>query len=902
MTFRRPAAHLRRAPSWRKSGDESSWESWISEGEVLPQVSHPPRAPRPQSAIEGGNLDGWLEHLQRMQSGFLIAPVHNPVPAFNDRTTSMPVLGKETTGRAWIPSFSKGSSSCGSQSLCESSLGSQESLQTGFFSRPERRGSWERAHIMQAPKKEQAHLSSIAPVKIGWLPIQRRVVVTDSRNQNQLWDPSASQVKLKQPITPTFQKNRGAAIHPNDGELERSHSSGPDTRGVKTWQTPDQGSQIFKQVPEKQSSPANEGDRPVGWTALRRGWNTNRGSAFPGGSHSTETSLDPSGKSRLMKTSSIEHLKHTPLHQITVADFCKPPTLLQATSSTDTYKSYTPLHRTSSVQPLKATAPLCRTNSSSSVTTIVPQSKASFSSITISSRKVCRSSSLPGSDTCENSRLSRESSSPSRSDKSMDPNSRQVTVQRKATIVKVTEQRMVSGPVTNTNNAKTPPDSQALDTVVRRRKATIIKVTEHRESYTPAKAVASNPEYRHSYTEGSYKGNSILNQGKHSELNAAPSHSHQDSTKGPNSKVSPNPSTLEQEEHNGALHRSTLSLFVSNPLALASPAPSEVSPRAVGHRSDRPQRPQSCYGNVFGHSAPSNNDVTQPVARKWSFGLPLETEINPTKSDSGGFVSPRTAAAKEPGQLEADTFKPNGSEKDERLPPENASRRASPCLTLIKAPDPDSNQSPEEVLALNAAAIIANIKLQRQLSKKKTPNGNSEKDSTASPQGNTVTDKGTCMKPHLDQSPVQDHEQPHAGSAPTSPEPEKSPETISLQEALQRSRPGFISRSQDRIQKLERRAQERKEQAVSRGPQSDAAPRQRRVRISRTISHNDNLLKPRDKAIAGKEMQLRSKRTPAEVKKKKEEEKKREVLLTNKQRVELFKKKLLDQILHRNTR
>lgn len=50
---------------------------------------------------------------------------------------------------------------------------------------------------------------------------------------------------------------------------------------------------------------------------------------------------------------------------------------------------------------------------------------------------------------------------------------------------------------------------------------------------------------------------------------------------------------------------------------------------------------------------------------------------------------------------------------------------------------PHSNQSAEEVLALNAAAIIANIKLQRQLSKKKTSNGNSEKDTTASPQGNT---------------------------------------------------------------------------------------------------------------------------------------------------------------------
>lgn len=198
MTLRRPAAHLRRAPSWRRSGDESSWESLIPEGEALPRVSRPQRAPRPQSTIEGRQLDGWLEHLQRIESELLRAPVHDPVPAFSDRTTSMPALHKEQTGRAWrqpgIPSFSRGSSSCGSPSLCESSLGSQESLQSGYFSPPERRGSWERAQMKQAPRKEQAQLSSLAPVKIGWLPIQRRVMMV-ADNQNQALDHSAGQVK-----------------------------------------------------------------------------------------------------------------------------------------------------------------------------------------------------------------------------------------------------------------------------------------------------------------------------------------------------------------------------------------------------------------------------------------------------------------------------------------------------------------------------------------------------------------------------------------------------------------------------------------------------------------------------------------------------------------------------------
>ncbi|XP_070845976.1 (E2-independent) E3 ubiquitin-conjugating enzyme FATS isoform X2 [Chaetodon trifascialis] len=901
MTLRRPAAHLRRAPAWRRSGDESYWDSLIAEGEVLPQVSRPPRAPRPQSAIEGGQLDNWLEHLQRMQSDFLRAPAHDA--AFNDQTTSMSALHKAPAGRTGrqpgIPSFSRGSSSCGSPGLCESSLGSQESLQTGFFSPPERRGSWERAHITQAPRTEQTQLSYLAPVKIGWLPIQRRVMVADACNQSQVLDHAAGQVKLKQPITPTFQKNPATASRHQDEEVERSRTS-LSALAVKTWQTPGQDSPITKQVPEKQSFPANEGDRPVGWPALRRGWNTSRVSAFPGGSQSNElstgTSSDPNRNSPLMKTTSIAPLKHT-AHPPTSADPCKPHTQLQGTNNTGTCRSYTPLHRTSSVQPIRATAPLSTANSQpshiqtgSAVTTIIPQNKAGFSSITISSRKVSRSASLPGSNARSYSSQSNESTSPPPAHQSMDPNSSQVTVQRKATIVKVTEQRMMSSPVQNTKMAGTPPDNRALDTVVHRRKATIIKVTEHRESYSPAKAGSGtrHPECRHSYTEGVYKENSMWSQGTHPQHNAAPSYHRLDSTQRPNSAAAPNKSTSDAERNGGTLHRSTLSLFVSTPPAIAAPAPSEAPLRAVGRRSDRPSRPQSCYGNVFGHTEPSKENVTLPVARKWSFGLPREAHINRVNSDSS-FISPRPAG-REAGQKVADALEPNGGKK-EGLPPENAERRVSPSLTLIKAPDPHSHQSPEEVVALNAAAIIANIKLQRQLIKSKSPNGKSEKDSTASPQGNT--DEGKRMKPHPDPdpSPGQRHIPPGAA---------RPPETFSLQEALQRARPDFISRSQGRVRELERRMRERRELAASANPRPGAALQQRRVRSARSTSLNDNLFKPRDRAITGKEMQLRSKRTLAEVKGKKEEEKKKEVCLSNRQRVELFRKRLLDQILQRN--
>ncbi|XP_028286822.1 (E2-independent) E3 ubiquitin-conjugating enzyme FATS [Parambassis ranga] len=889
MTLRRPAAHLRRAPGWRRSGDEAHWESLISEGE--PSVTHPPRVPRPQSAIEGGELDIWLRHLQAIQSKLRV-PAEDQVPAFNDRTASMPVLNKEPAGRAWRHTgsfpFSRGSSSCGSSSLCESSLGSQESLQTGYFLPPERRGSWERAHIMQAPKKEQTQLSYISPVKIGWLPIQRRATVVDNASKkNQAQDHSAGHVKLKQPITPTFQKNL-ATPKEHDGEVERSHTS-LSALGVRTWQTPDQGSPIIKQVPEGCSFTASEGDRPVSWHALRKAWNTKRVSAFPGGSKSNELSTGANSDPSLMKTTSTEPLEHSPLHHPTSADVCRPHTLLQGTNTTEPYRSHTPLRRTSSVQPIKATSPLCGTRpshiqTSSAVTTLIPQNKAGFSSITISSKKVSRSASLPSSYSNSNSPWSSESSSPPPSYQHMEPNSSQVTLQRRATIVKVTEKEVMSSPVPSTTGRGTPPADH--DTVVRRRKATIIKVTEHRESYTPAKV--RHPEYRHSYTGGVYTDSSTWSQGELSLINAAPSNHHENSV--PHSAVAPNAFTPDPEK-NGTVHRSTLSLFVNNPHTTSS----EASPKAAGQRSDRPRRPLSCYGNVIGHVEPSKESVIQLAARKWSCGLPQETNINPVNSDSGFIRAGK--AVKEAGHQVADTIKANRGEGERMLQKEDSTRMVSP-LTLIKDTDPHCHQSPEEVLAINAAAIIANIKLQSQLSKKKTPSGDSEKDSTASPQGNTVTNEGKHVKERSDHR--QRHHQPHAAVNPLSVKTERSGGPVSLQQALQRSRPGFISRSQGRVRELERRAQERRELSDSVDPQLDAVLRQRNAHSAHSTSLNGNLFKPRDRAITGKDMQPRTKRTPAEVKRKKEEEKKRDVCLNNRQRAELFKKKLLAQVLQKS--
>ncbi|XP_029954000.1 (E2-independent) E3 ubiquitin-conjugating enzyme FATS [Salarias fasciatus] len=474
----------------------------------------------------------------------------------------------------------------------------------------------------------------------------------------------------------------------------------------------------------------------------------------------------------------------------------------------------------------------------------------------------------------------------------MEPSPGQVTVQRKATIVKVTEKRVMASPGPSSRKTGTPSADYAVDTVVHRRKATIIKVTEHRESYSPAKARCSHPEYRHSYTEGLFQNNSTWSQGNPPKSNVAPS---QHQVTNNNSTVAPHAMTADPEK-NGTVHRSTLSLFLSNPPAIAAPASSEVPSKAVGRRPDRPHRPQSWYGNAIGHTEPCKETVTQPVARKWSSGLPQQTNINPV-NPSSGFIG-REKAATEPGQRLTDTLKPSGGDKGEKdimlLRPEDTKR----SLTLIKAPDPRSSQSPDEVLALNAAAIIANIKLQRRLGKKTTPNGDLERDSAASPPGNMVTDGGKCMKSPPDQS--QGQRRSPAGFVPLSPGTERSDEPVSLQQALKRSRPDFISRSQGRVRRLERKARERRELSDSVGLRPDAAFGQRRAHGAQSAALNDHPFRPRDRPTNWKDMQSRTKQTAAEMKRKKDEEKKREICLSNRQRVELFKKKLLAQVLQKS--
>ncbi|KAM4896433.1 (E2-independent) E3 ubiquitin-conjugating enzyme FATS [Sylvia borin] len=133
-----------------------------------------------------------------------------------------------------------------------------------------------------------------------------------------------------------------------------------------------------------------------------------------------------------------------------------------------------------------------------------------------------------------------------------------------------------------------------------------------------------------------------------------------------------------------------------------------------------------------------------------------------------------------------------------------------------------------------------------------------------------------------------------------------------LREALELHNPQFISRSQKRLKRLElmvqlRRAQQREAppgspRALAQKFSTSTPSKKKQFTIPDPLS--DNLFKPKERVIPEKEMHMRSKRiydNLPEVKKKQEEKQKRIIIQSNRLRVEMFKKQLLDQLLHRNT-
>ncbi|NXP85324.1 CJ090 protein, partial [Passerina amoena] len=113
-----------------------------------------------------------------------------------------------------------------------------------------------------------------------------------------------------------------------------------------------------------------------------------------------------------------------------------------------------------------------------------------------------------------------------------------------------------------------------------------------------------------------------------------------------------------------------------------------------------------------------------------------------------------------------------------------------------------------------------------------------------------------------------------------------------LQEALERHNPQFISRSQQRLKRLELMVQLRRAQHRETPP---GTPRARARKLSTSTSSKKRQFTIPD-PLSGEIYD-----NLPEVKKKQEEKQKRIIIQSNRLRVEMFKKQLLDQLLHRNT-
>ncbi|KAJ8013612.1 hypothetical protein DPEC_G00031610 [Dallia pectoralis] len=871
--------------------------------------------PPPGTTKRGNqNLDIWLQEHERAEEGGYFGDFPRAQTAYiqaplRNRTSSMPTLHREPVDPGLIRhdlssssslcGLEGGLSSCDIPSLCSSSPGSRESLCAGSTSATDFRGSWERASIKQTPGKEQAELCCLTPVRVGWLPVRvgplLRNALVPRETQTCLLENSANQVKLKPPITPSFVKVpvKGQGDRFSDADTVNTVKRRPGTRWPPE-QPPDRGTSSTQQVAGKQSpASVQSGTKLLGWQALRRSWAKR---TWPSPHTGTRT---PSSKDSLPGPGADEeHVGRTNDNQQLL------PTRVTARGTSLTSQSP------------NNSEPFCRKAIPTGMET-VNQLKGKHSPV------------LPGDrDFSTNTEVSK----------------------RKVTIIKVTENRHSYIPDQQGRGGRGGNSSRGPS------EYSELVMTENsiwQQGTMNSKESLQSPTLCHPElsTDSTGKANCGPTRGSNRSTSTA--------------TVCPGEPEDSRGGARRQTHKSTLTLLINPSYHSSKDMFTETKgvtveggERGSGGRGGggggeeerraRPRRPISCHANMFEHTGPAWSSpgpeaisvehgwfaaplpcsvgavsVTEAsaVPRRWSLELPRHTHGTHTDSVPMSKHSP-TSSRSETGLLSCGSLvrteaagrdyvtgakrKPEGGASREQGPPlcpeEKGFRSRQPqppALTLIKPQDPISLQhSPETILALNAAAIIANIKLQRQLSQTKTSSENGLSSSRKSPQGNTlVNDTGGFVtaeaddrwsKPdpgHIKRSPASHLNQNHVVFIP----PDSDLDTdiannLSPREALERSRPDFIRRSQGRVRDMERRAEERRVEERRMCPTSE--------------HHSDNLFRPRDRAITGKKICLG---TRQKQKKQAEEARRREVQQINRLRANLFKKKILDQILQRGS-
>ncbi|TRY65218.1 hypothetical protein DNTS_002928 [Danionella cerebrum] len=211
---------LRRSSSWRRPGERGYNENAGVQEKRLPHKA------RPQSYIESsGRMDKWLQTLERLQS----RRFQKQSPPLADRTVSMPLLpnlSSDPKRMNLTPKACLGSS--------KSTHRPTESVVHGNKAAP---GSEEAPYFL-------------APVRFGWLPVQRYVTQTPASHSPQ--DSSRCQ-KLRSPITPVLLRSSAKLNGPSTNDEENAaHSavlllSDREPGGFRFWRNQEKTEPVFSE-------------------------------------------------------------------------------------------------------------------------------------------------------------------------------------------------------------------------------------------------------------------------------------------------------------------------------------------------------------------------------------------------------------------------------------------------------------------------------------------------------------------------------------------------------------------------------------------------------------------------------------------------------------------------------
>ncbi|XP_051968937.1 (E2-independent) E3 ubiquitin-conjugating enzyme FATS isoform X2 [Xyrauchen texanus] len=333
--------------------------------------------------------------------------------------------------------------------------------------------------------------------------------------------------------------------------------------------------------------------------------------------------------------------------------------------------------------------------------------------------------------------------------------------------------------------------------------------------------------------------------------------------------------------------KSSISLYLNNP------TDSSTVEETNSGKYKLPRRPLSCDASLFNHTELDAIAVTHPKLHNKSSPVSQKTNID-LVSSSSSEARRHSASNNDAGIPGKEVF-----QWDRTLQQREETISGIKPLTLINVPDNSPHLNADAILALNAAAIIANIKLQAQ-QRQGVQRLNSSPEQRQITLNTTADDRGVKEDSYPSPDPDEKTETPsrctHAEFVPFESQDatlETSPAQLSLREALANRRPDFIQRSQARVRALERRSQER--QVLQKPHSSPQRPEPACIQ-----QQEDSLLKSKNRGFIGKGLQVRTMRNynklpevrkkKEEEKRKKEEEKRKLTSQTNRLRAELFKK------------